>query len=134
VRVGPRQVLGADLDPPRLVDALKDDSALLRVDLCDLPTLAVVDLGLAVVDAGNDLIASGEASVPDFDLLGSELSLLAPELSRHRVQPLDVEVSLGDHHRVLATVVGLVPGLHHRLAPRLRVGSDRDSVLGLIET
>ena len=112
----------------------EDDLLLLGVDLGDRPALAVVDLCLAVVDAGDDLIAGGEARLAHFDLLGAELPRLAPHRSRQLVQALHLDVSLRDHHRVLAALEGLLPVADHRLAAGLGVGGDRHPLLGDVET
>jgi hypothetical protein len=57
VRVGPREVVVADLDPLRLVDSVDDDAPLVGVDLGDAPALAVEDFGARVVDAGVEIVA-----------------------------------------------------------------------------
>ena len=92
--------------------------SLSRVDLGDPPALAVVDVGAAVVDAGDDLIAGGEG--PHHRPRSRRLRACPPGLRtspRHLVQPLDLGVPLGDHHRVLAALIGLMPVADHRLAP-----------------
>jgi len=55
------------------------------------------------------------------------------DLARHRVQALDLDVSLGHHHGVLAALVCPVPVAEHRLAAGICVGGDRDPLAGLIE-
>lgn len=86
-----------------------------------------------VVDAGNDLIAGGEGRAADLDLALAEYPRLLADISRHRVQLLDLGVSLGDHYGVLGALVGPMPIGDHRLAPRIGVGGDRDPLSGLIE-
>jgi hypothetical protein len=77
VRVGAGEVVGADLDRPRLVDALEDGATPGGIGLCNLPALAVIDGGGLVVDAGDYLIAGGEARPADLDLLRAELPCLS---------------------------------------------------------
>jgi hypothetical protein len=133
VRVGPGEVVGSDLDRPGLVDAFEGHAALGRVNLRNPPALAVEDFGAWVVDAGDDEIAGGKARLAHFDLLRSELPGLAADLARNLVQAPHLGVLLGDHHRVLAALVRLMPVADHRLASLLRVWRDRDSLLGLVE-
>jgi len=92
---GLREVVGSDLDRVCLVDAVEDDPSLLRVDLGDLPALAVEDVVRSVVDAGDDLIAGSEAGFADFDLL-----LAQPSFGSHQL-----------------------PGQLHSIAPPLRFAS-----------
>jgi len=56
-----------------------------RVDLGNLPALAVEDFGALVVDAGDYLVAGGKARLPHFDLAGFELPALPADLPRHFV-------------------------------------------------
>jgi hypothetical protein len=133
MRVGLCEVVGTDLDRAGLVDALQDDAALVGIDLGDLPALAVVDVGFAVVDSGDDLVAGGKARFADLDLLLAELPGLSAQLAGHRVQAFDLDVLLGDHHRVLSGPKGLMPLGEHRLAAGLGIGGHNYPLLRAVE-
>ena len=133
VRVDLGEVVGAKSDGAVVVDALEDDPAVGRVNLGDLPALAVVDGLTAGVDAGDHLIAGGEGPAADLDLGDAQASSRFHLRPRQRVQLLDLGVSLRDHHRVGALLVGLVPVADHDLAAGLGTLGDDHPLLGSVE-